>query len=254
MTLAKIQIGSETGESAAIKLNLAIAEINRLISYPVMTPALIKIGYESNTDTECFSTADRLKLTLIDMTTKVDKEPNKGLSELDFTTHYANIVNTVKDKVDKQTGFGLSEENFTSTDKLTLGKALVSDDLNSPISATNKIATIADIGSGGGGVNTLARLLDVNTTGAGLDSILGYDIASQQWIARTMSGGGSVDLSNYYTRSQTDLVFAKKQQLNDLKIEDLNDFSGVPIKGQVLEYDGAKWIPANKKPMTGGTY
>jgi len=74
MSLEKINVGFETGITAANKLNLAIDEINRQATFPDTTPANIKIAYESNPDTNALTDADRLLLDNLPSTLDTKEE------------------------------------------------------------------------------------------------------------------------------------------------------------------------------------
>jgi len=250
--LARITIGSETGQTAGDKLNAAIDAINHLNQIPVMTPVLIKTAYEQNADTNAFSDALKLKLEGIDLDTKVDKIAGKGLSELDFTTLDKKQVDTIFNKVDKITGKMLTDLNFGQTEKYLLDTALSKTDLNTPISPTNKIATMADVGTGsggGGGVTTLGALFDVDVGGVRNDQVLTYNDTTSMWEAHDSQGGGTpIDA---YTKAEADLKFTTKTELQNIKLTDISDFTGTPVAGQVMVFDGTNWSPAN---VTGGTY
>ena len=251
--LQTIQIGNETGQSAGTKINLAIDKINILLARPQMSAAVIKTYYEQNADTNAFTDALKTKLEGIDLSVKVDKVPGKGLSDENLTRQEKDLFVTIPGKVDKRTGYDLSEENYTTTEKYTLSTALLSTDLHTPLSATNKVATLADIGSGGGpgGSTTLDALTDTDVTGVRNDQVLTYSTASSKWEAHDPQGGSGGTPIDAYTKTEADNLFGTKTEIADLKLTDLSDFTGTPTAGQVMVWNGTQWEPAS---VTGGTY
>ena len=65
------------------------------------------------------------------------------------------------------------------------------------------------------------------------------------------SGGGAGGTIDAYTRAESDLRFAKINGSQQIRLSDLSDVSPA-VSGQILEYDGTKWVPKTK--LLGGTY
>lgn len=103
------------------------------------------------------------------------------------------------------------------------------------------------VNSSGSNVSSLDDLSDVNISSAQSGQVLKYN--GTDWVNATEG-----DLSNYYTKSETDTLLDAKADISDVPnaIQDLDNvtISGAS-NGQVLKYDGTDWVNANES--TGST-
>jgi len=70
-------------------------------------------------------------------------------------------------------------------------------------------------------------------------------------MADIPAGGGGGGVTGGYTKAQADAKFATKMDVQNLRLEDLQNITGPSTKGQIMMYDGTSWVPATLK---GGTY
>lgn len=124
--------------------------------------------------------------------------------------------------------------------------------------------------SGGGGSSTFAGLTDVSLNNLQNGQIPKYNSTTQKWENADESGG---DLSNYYTKSETDNLLDDKADVSDLPDmtdyydksetntllagkadtsdvpQNLQDLDNVTITsattGQVLQYNSGTWVNAD---------
>lgn len=138
------------------------------------------------------------------------------------------------------------KNNIDYTSTPSSASMLPYDNFGSGLDATNvqdAIDEIAETG-GGGGAKKLSDLTDVDISGQTVGQVLKYN--GYKWANADESGG---DLSNYYTKSETNTLLAGKADSADVP-QNLQDLDNVTVtsatNGQVLKYNGSNWVNANE--------
>ena len=137
------------------------------------------------------------------------------------------------------------KNNISYTSIPSSASMLPYDNHDSGLSADNVKDAIDELAEGGGGSSTFAGLSDVSITNVQNGQVPKYNSQTQKWENANESGG---DLSNYYTKSETDTLLEEKADTSDVP-QNLQDLDNVTISsattGQVLQYSSGTWVNAD---------